>query len=104
MFVAIVFAQIGWHLRELWAIRQVKMLESFVDERLQQELEEIKKKHLPIKIEKTDSGYFVYSLPDNTFMAQGVDRKELELNLDKRYPGKKFAAHPDNLKEVGFDV
>ena len=70
---------------------------------LEQELEEIKKKYLPIKIEKVEHGYFVYSLPDNTFMAQGSNRKELEDNLDKRYPGKKFAATPDNLKEVGFD-
>ena len=65
--------------------------------------EEIKKKYLPIKIEKVQHGYFVYSIPDNTFMAQGTNRKELEENLDKRYPGKKFAATPDNLKEVGFD-
>jgi hypothetical protein len=36
-------------------------------------------------------------------MAQGTNRKELEDNLDKRYPGKRFAATPDNLKEIGFD-
>lgn len=104
LIVAIVFARIGWGLRELHAIREVEKLNGMVRETLQEELEEIKKKYLPIKIEKVEHGYFVYSIPDNTFMAQGTNRKELEENLDKRYPGKKFAATPDNLKEVGFDV
>lgn len=103
LIVAIVFARIGWGLRELHAIREVEKLNGIVRETLQEELEEIKKKYLPIKIEKVEHGYFVYSIPDNTFMAQGLNRKELEENLDKRYPGKRFAATPDNLKEVGFD-
>jgi predicted RNase H-like HicB family nuclease len=101
---AIILVRIGWNLREYSAIASVKrMREDETLEVLEQELEEIKKKYLPIKIEKVEHGYFVYSLPDNTFMAQGSNRKELEDNLDKRYPGKKFAATPDNLKEVGFD-
>ncbi len=101
---AIVLVRLGWYLREFKAIAEVrKMREDDTLEVLEQELEQIKKKYLPIKIEKVEHGYFVYSIPDNTFMAQGTNRKELEENLDKRYPGKKFAATPDNLKEVGFD-
>jgi len=101
---AIVLVRLGWYLREFKAIAEVrKMREDDKLEVLEQELEQIKKKYLPIKIEKVEHGYFVYSIPDNTFMAQGTNRKELEENLDKRYPGKKFAATPDNLKEVGFD-
>lgn len=103
LIVAMVFARIGWGLRELYAIREVEKLDGILRETLEEELEEIKKKYLPIKIEKVENGYFVYSLPDNAFMAQGTNRKELEDNLDKRYPGKKFAATPDNLKEIGFD-
>jgi len=101
-----VFARIGWSLRELHAIQQINKLkedEPEITKHFETELEEIKKKYLPIKIEKVEHGYFVYSIPDNTFMAQGTTRKELEENLDKRYPGKRFAATPDNLKEVGFD-
>lgn len=104
LIVAIIFARIGWGLRELHAIRQVEQFEGMIKENLQEELEEIKKKYLPIKIEKVNDAYFVYSIPDNKFMAQGTNRKEVEENLDKRYPGKRFAATPDNLKEVGFDV
>jgi hypothetical protein len=104
ILVAIILVRLGWHLREFQAIAEVKkMREDDTLEILEQELEQIKKKYLPIKIEKVNQGYFVYSIPDNTFMAQGNNFKELEENLDKRYPGKKFAATPDNLKEVGFD-
>lgn len=104
ILVAIILVRLGWHLREFKAIAEVrKMREDDKLEVLEQELDEIKKKYLPIKIEKVQHGYFVYSIPDNTFMAQGTNRKELEENLDKRYPGKRFAATPDNLKEVGFD-
>lgn len=101
---AIILVRLGWNLRELKAIAEVKkMREDDTLEMLEQEFEEIKKKYLPIKIEKVEQGYYVYSIPDNTFMAQGTNRKELEDNLDKRYPGKRFAATPDNLKEIGFD-
>ena len=104
ILIAIILVRLGWYLREFKAIAEVRrMRQDETLEVLEQELDEIKKKYLPIKIEKVEHGYFVYSLPDNTFMAQGTNRKELEENLDKRYPGKKFAATPDNLKEVGFD-
>jgi len=104
ILVAFMLVRLGWYLREFKAISEVrKMQQEETLEVLQEHIDEIKKKYLPIKIEKVDHGYFVYSLPDNTFMAQGTNRKELEENLDKRYPGKKFAATPDNLKEVGFD-
>jgi hypothetical protein len=36
-------------------------------------------------------------------MAQGATRKELENNLEKRFPGKRFAARPENLRDVGFN-
>jgi hypothetical protein len=36
-------------------------------------------------------------------MAQGATRKELEQNLEKRFPGKRFAARSENLKDVGFN-
>ena len=104
ILVAIILVKLGWYLREFSAIHQVrKMQQEETLEVLQEHIDEIKKKYLPIKIEKVEHGFFVYSLPDNTFMAQGSNRNELEENLDKRYPGKKFAATPDNLKEVGFD-
>ena len=104
ILVAMVFARIGWQLREMHAMREVKKIEAEVIQHFETDLEEIKKKYHPIKIEKTQHGYFVYSIPDNTFMAQGTTREEVEKNLDKRYPGKRFAATPDNLREVGFDV
>jgi len=93
----------GWNARERHAKRVVQQYLS-EEESLDDELQEMKKKYQPIKIEKHDHGYFVYSLPENTFIAQGTTRQELEANLEKRFPGKRYAATPENLKEVGFDV
>jgi hypothetical protein len=93
----------GWNARERHAKRVVQEYLS-EEGNLDQELEEMKNKYQPIKIEKHDNGYFVYSMPENTFMAQGATRQEVEANLEKRFPGKRYAATPENLKEVGFDV
>lgn len=93
----------GWNARERHAKRVIQEYLS-EEENLDHELEEMKKKYQPIKIEKHDNGYFVYSLPENNFMAQGATRHEVEANLEKRFPGKRYAATPENLKEVGFDV
>ena len=35
-------------------------------------------------------------------MGQGSSRKELEKDLADKFPGKRFLADADNLKEVGF--
>jgi hypothetical protein len=57
---------------------------------------------IPITIEKVDDVFYVYNGEDKTFMAQGKSRRDLEDALNIRYPGKKFAALPSNLREVGL--
>lgn len=87
----------GWFAREVYAVHQAKMFfrELQEDSESEEQLE-------PILIDKHNDTFFVYSRVDNTFMAQGKSVKELETNLANRYPGKKFGATNDNLKEVGF--
>lgn len=94
--VAYIFGLLGgWNLREKHAKQVV--------EKIQTQLQEEEAKQLiPIKIEKTDMGYFAYNARDMMFIARGETRDELEKNLDARYPGKKFGCHPDNLREIGF--
>lgn len=89
----------GWIAREIAASRRIDQLMAQVEESVN---EQVKEQLIPIKIEHHDQMFYVYSLDNNTFMAQGQTRRELESNLEKRYPGKKFAARPENLKEVGF--
>ena len=55
-----------------------------------------------VKIEKVDGMLFVYNQDTNEFMAQGKNEDELADILKKRYPGKRFAAPENNLKEVGL--
>jgi len=93
----------GWIAREIAASRRIdRLMESVqvdIREKIEQELENL----IPIKIEYDNSTFFVYNNDDHTFMAQGATRKELETNLEKRYPGKRFAARPENLRDVGFN-
>jgi hypothetical protein len=90
---------IGWQARE---VRAKQVLAKYLDE-MEQDLEdEVDDTQVRIKIEKHPEGYFVYGLDNNEFIAQGQTRLQLERALEKRYPGKKFAATADNLREVGF--
>ena len=94
---------LGWQAREMHAKRILaKILEENLESDLEEKPDNVKKNQLPIKIEKYDEGYFVYGLNTNEFMAQGKTRWHLEQALEKRYPGKQFAASADNLREVGF--
>jgi hypothetical protein len=85
----------GWTARERAAVAKVNEMMKGAEEHVADNL-------IKIIIEPSNGCYYVYAVEDRTFMAQGKDRDELEDNLAKRYPGKMFAATPDNLKEIGF--
>jgi hypothetical protein len=88
----------GWTSREAAAKRRVEQFVKQLESEEDQSDELIR-----IKIEKHSDVYYVYADADNgEFMAQGASMKELEDALAKRYPEKKFAATPENLKEMGF--
>lgn len=89
----------GWRAREEHAR---KRLDNFVKYMEAHQEEELAESMIPITIEKVDGVFYVYNGEDQTFMAQGKTRRDLEDALDKRYPGKKFAALPSNLREVGL--
>jgi septation ring formation regulator EzrA len=93
----------GWTAREKAAERRIDRLLETVQHDIKEKIDEELENLIPIKIEYDNSTFFVYNNDDHTFMAQGSTRKELENNLEKRYPGKRFAARPENLKEVGFN-
>lgn len=85
----------GWGLRERHAQRRLDSLmekfESVVEKELKDSL-------IPIKIEKHKEAFYVFNKDTDEFMGQGNTRKELEDALAKRYPNKRFAASPENLK------
>lgn len=87
----------GWHLRERHATRT---LERFLREAKVEESEQEDLTH--IVIEKHNDVFYVYERENNTFMAQGSTREELEENLKKRYPDQRFACPEKILREVGF--
>ena len=103
LLVMVVCFAAGWIGREIAASRRIDRmmggLQNEISETINKEMQNL----IPITIEYDNDTFFVYSNEDHTFMAQGTSLKELEKNLEKRYPGKRFAARPENLKEVGFN-
>jgi hypothetical protein len=87
---------LGWNARERHAKEVLKSLVQGIEEDTNTE-DEIK-----ITIDKHNDCYYVYRMEDQTFMAQGKTRNELEHSLMKLFPGKKFACAHDNLVKVGF--
>jgi hypothetical protein len=90
---------LGWIAREWLALHRMNRI--FNQMQIHEQEEEMENL-IPIKIEYHDDKFYVYQQGCGTFMAQGTSRNELEENLTKRYPGKKFAANNSNLQEVGF--
>ena len=103
LLVMVVCFVSGWIAREMAAARRIDRLMESVQVDLKEKIEEELENLIPIKIEYDNSTFFVYNNDDQTFMAQGATRKELETNLEKRFPGKRFAARQENLKDVGFN-
>jgi len=97
IFLSIWFFYLGYKVREI----QARITLDRIINRI--EVEDLDEEMVPINIEKHDNAFFVYDVSDNSFMAQGSTRGELELNLAKRFPDKKFLASPTNLREIGFD-
>jgi len=89
---------LGWVLREEMAKRRV----DYIMKQLGEDLEQIADELIQIKIERHSGQYYVFNKETDEFMAQAPTRAELEDSLAARYPEKRFAATPENLKEVGF--
>lgn len=91
----------GWKLREYEARRVVTLLMQHVQEDSEED-----ESRIPIRIERDRDVLYAWSTEDgkiSEFMAQGTDKTSLENALQKRYPGKRFMASPENLKEVFYD-
>lgn len=93
---------LGWILREFVAVYRMRNMMDQFEYHVQEHIEHEMENMIPITIEYHDDKFYVYQQDDGVFMAQGTSRNELEENLSKRYPGKKFAANTSNLQEVGF--
>jgi hypothetical protein len=85
----------GWYARERQAKRTIDRFFSEVEETVG---EQVNDSVIPIKIEQHSGVFYVYNKDTEEFMGQGNTRRELEVNLAKRFPDKKFAADKENLK------
>lgn len=88
----------GWKAREEYAKKITEKLLKNIEGEVKKEAEEL----IHITIEEHSGVFYVYSKKDNTFMAQGKNKKELEDILESRFPGKRFAASEEDLQKAGL--
>jgi hypothetical protein len=95
---------ITWYLGALYGWKaHLRHVNRTVDSTLNRIEEELSKTHIRIKIEKHLDVLYVYDAQTNAFMAQGKSRHELEQSLQKKYPGKRFAAEPADILLMGAE-
>jgi len=95
LVVWILGAVYGWYARERHARRTIDRFMMHVEEAVSEQVDE---SIIHINIEKHNGTFFVYKKNTSEFMGQGTTRWELEQNLAKRYPDKKFAADKEELR------
>ena len=93
--VWIMGAVYGWYARERQARRTIDRFFSNLEEDID---EKVNDTIIPIKIDRHSGVFYVYNKETEEFLGQGNSRKELEINLAKRFPDKKFAADKESLK------
>ena len=93
---------VGWLAREMYALYRVKTFLTKIQSSEKNYEDDEKPELMHINIEKHEGILFVYNSEDDSFMAQGKSRDELESNLRERYPNVIFGATNDNLEKVGF--
>lgn len=99
LIIFIVGVSYGWHLREKVAEHKMhKMMETM--EHLQEEEDD----RIPVKVERVDEQFMVYDEINGQFMAQGNTWSDIENRLIERFPGKRFRASIENLKEMGIKL
>ncbi len=86
----------GWQFRELWAMRQVRLLLQEGQLQVKEEDEERTK----MRLEFNSGTIFAYSEEDGSFIAQGADLNALDRAIQARFPGRKFSVKEDNLNEM----
>jgi hypothetical protein len=89
----------GWHLRELHAMRKVKQLIEHAELIAEQEEEEPSRTKM--RLERHGEVIYAFEHETDTFIAQGKDLLALDAAIQKRFPDKKFSVQEDNLKEIG---
>jgi hypothetical protein len=91
----------GWKFRALYTALITKHYMENVQKQIEQQ---IKNDYVYVTIEKHNDMFFVYDQTTNRFIVQAKDRDTLESELQKIFPGKRFACTPENLKEIGFTL
>lgn len=90
---------IGWmFLRALINRRMRMMLDSIANS----PLPEKDYKRIDLDFMKKEHMIYCYNRDGDVFLASGSTKEEIMDVLSKKFPGTRFMARPDNLKDVGL--
>jgi hypothetical protein len=96
LFVFLIAFSMGWNFHKaLVQHTNRKLAELLVQQELDDDI-------VKIVLERHNDMFFAYGKDDYKFLALAPTREELEDKLRELFPGKRFGATADNLKEVGF--
>jgi len=94
---------VGWKLREFYAVYSIRrMLEEndllhFTEESAEEPSDVVK-----MEVNREGEQIYAYDMDDN-FLAQGLDAKELDDALKRRFPGKKFEISEATARRMGWN-
>jgi hypothetical protein len=89
----------GWMLLRALINHKLKIM---LDSIANSPVDEYKK--IDLDFIKKDDIIYCYNRDGDVFLAWGTTKQEIMDVLSKKFPGTRFMARPDNLKEVGLEA
>jgi hypothetical protein len=78
------------------------IIHKVVTEVRREQFEQISKRVVQVYVERIQDYFYIYNKEDNSFLAQGRNKLELQQVLGARFPGYAILVDNDQLKEVGL--
>jgi len=89
------FFWLGWNCRELRAYMWLRKNGSFVEEEEEKDVNQVQ-----IIVDIKDDMIFIYERDTLQYLAHGKDHEVIEKMLIEKFPGKTFAASPQDLLKL----
>jgi hypothetical protein len=97
VLLAVVFFIIGWKAREYHAVRMMNILISRATE---ESYNEFKSNMIDVRVEAHEDQLFVYRKDDGTYLAHADTKRDIEIMLMQKFPGKLFNASQEDLQKL----
>lgn len=90
---------LGWYVLRVLINYKMKLI---LDNIANAPLPEKDYKRIDLDFMKKEHMIYCYNRDGDVFLASGTTKEEIMAVLSKKFPGTRFMARPDNLKDVGL--